>query len=169
MEKAWSARLIVTQLTSIVDYLDRMCQGNFRFEHIERLQASNDILKDCILLQKGIALENLKPGMMSQVCELVSDGDCMKLSLVMENIRPTIKIEETRVNRITGPLLPGNKIDPAVVAANIKVLFESLQIRYRTATDENVMELLQPSTLNTIEAFYEIIHRLIIQTSVEPQ
>jgi len=165
MDKAWSARLIITQLATIQDYLDRIIKGTFREEHIERLQASNNILRDSVLLQKSIALEALKPEIMGKISDMASDFDCMKLSLAIENIKPALKIEPSRVARITGPLLKDNRIDPATIKTNVGILFESLYSRYNTAVDEQKIEALQESTIHTLEALYEVIRCLIIQVS----
>jgi hypothetical protein len=165
MDKAWSARLIVTQLASILDYLDRIIDGSFREEHLERLQAANTILRDSILLQKSITLESLKPEIMGRVNELASDSDCMKLSLAIENIKPALKIEPTRIARITGPLLPGNKLDPVTIKDNVKTLFEALHSRYDSTVDPQKIESLQESSLYTLEAVYEVIRVLVIQNS----
>jgi hypothetical protein len=167
MDKAWSARLIVTQLATILDYLDRIIQGSFRQEHAERLEAANTILRDSILLQKSITLESLKPEIMGRINEMASDSDCMKLSLAMENIKPALKIEHSRIARITGPLLAGNRLNTEAIRSNVNVLFEALSSRYNSTIDPQKIESLQESSLFTLEALYEVIRTLIIQASSE--
>ena len=161
MQESSSARSLVVQLSSLVNYIDKIAGGSATIDDLEFMAAVNGVLKDCVLLQKNIKLKKVKHDMLAGAESYVSDADFRRLTLFFDNLRPSISVSQQRVSRLIGQMSPDGKIDAVSVKENIFAIFETLKNRLDGAGQD--AEELQDLTLQSAEAICEVVRRLIEQ------
>jgi len=161
MQDSSSARSLVVQLSSLVNYIERIANGTVSVRDLEFMAAVNGVLKDCILIQKNMKLGKVKQSMLAGVENYISDADFRRLAAFLDNLRPGIYVSQQRVARLIGEMNAEGKLDAASVKENIFAVFETLRNRL-DGGDQSAAEL-QDLTLQSAEAICEVVRRLIDQ------
>ena len=165
MQEISSAKSLIVQLSSLVNYIEKVAAGGAGINDLEQMAAVNGVLKDCVLLQKNIKLKKVKQNTLAESESYISDQDFQKLQAVLENMRPSLNVSQQRVSRLIGQMGPDGKIDPKSVKENIFAVFETLKKRLDD-TGPDTPEL-QNLTLQSAEAVCEVVRRLISQESAK--
>jgi hypothetical protein len=161
MQESSSAKSLIVQLSSLINYLDKVSSGGASFQDLELMSAVNGVLKDCVLLQKNIKLKKAKQKILAETESYISDQDFQRLSAIIEGLKPSINVSQQRVSRLIGQMSPDGKIDPAAVKENVLAVFETLKKRLDDS-GEDAAEL-QDLTLQSAEAACEVVRRLVSQ------
>ena len=164
MKDSTSAQSLIVQLSSLASHLEKISNGSAGIRDIELMSAVNGVLKDCILLQKNMKLKKVKQEMSAGSEVHISDTDHQKLQAYLENIQPSINVDQQRVSRVIGQMSSEGNISAAAVKENIFETFETQKNKLGGNDQEECLEL-QDLTLISAEAIYEVVRRLIIQES----
>lgn len=161
MQDSSSAKSLVVQLSSLVNFIEKVAGGTATLKDLELMAAVNGVLKDCVLVQKNIKLKKVKQSTLAGAESYISDADFQRLSSYFENLRPSINVSQQRVSRLIGQMSPDGKIAPVALKENIFAVFETL----KNKLGENPQEIaeLQDMTLQSAEAVCEVVRRLIAQ------
>ena len=165
MQESSSAKSLIVQLSSLVNYIEKVAAGEAGINDLEQMSAVNGVLKDCVLIQKNIKLKKVKHNMLAEAESYISDQDFQRLGALLENLRPSMNVSQQRVSRLIGQMSPDGKIDPAAVKENIFAVFETLKQRLGDM-GQDAAEL-QGLTLQSAEAICEVVRRLITQESMK--
>jgi hypothetical protein len=165
MQNSSSAKSLVVQLSSLVNYVDKIASGSATIDDIEMMSAVNNVLRDCVILQKNIKLKKIKQDILAGVESCVSNTDFQKLGAYLENIHPSINVSQERISRLIGQMNKEGKIHAESVKENIFAVFETL--KKRLEEDAHEKSDLQDMTLQSAEAICEVIRRLLIQESAQ--
>ncbi len=167
MQESTSAKSLIVQLSSLVNYIEKIVTGGASINDLEQMSAVNGVLKDCVLLQKSIKLKKVKQNTLAEAENYITDQDFQRFKAVLDNLHPGINVSQQRVSRLIGQMSPDGRIDPAAVKENIFAVFETLKKRLDDAGQETAE--LQDLTLQSAEATCEVVRRLISQENVKLQ
>jgi len=167
MQDSTSARSLITQLSSLVNHLEKMASGRFEDRDIEMMAAVNNVLKDCILTQKKIKLQKANQNMMAAAENYISDADHQRLKAFLDNMKPSMNVLQQRVARLIGDMRADGTISAAAVKENVQYVFETL--KSKLGCDSQEAAEIQDMSLQSIEAIWEVVRRLILQEGSKVQ
>jgi len=161
MQESSSAKSLIVQLSSLVNYIDKVAKGSESQLDLELMEAVSGVLKDCVLLQKNMKLGKIKHDALAGMESYISEPDFQRLKAFLDNLRPGINVSQQRVLRLIGQMSPEGKIDAASVRENIFAVFETLKNKLDAGGQDSPE--LQDLTLQSAEAVCEVVRRLILQ------
>ena len=161
MQDSSSAKSLVVQLSSLVNYAGKIAGGNATINDLEQMSAVNSVLKDCLLLQKNLKLNKIKQNTLEGAESYISDADFQRLAAYLDNLRPSINVAQQRVSRLIGLVDKEGKIDAKSLQENIFAVFETQKNRLDESGQDSTE--LQDMTLQSAEAICEVVRRLIGQ------
>jgi hypothetical protein len=161
MQDSTSARSLIVQLSSLVNHLEKMASGSVEDKDIELMAAVNNVLKDCILGQKRIKLQKANQNMLAEAENYISDADHQRLKAFLDNMKPSMNVLQQRVARLIGDMRADGTISAANVKSNVLYIFETL--KNKLGNDAQEVAEIQVMSLQSVEAIWEVVRRLIIQ------
>lgn len=161
MQDSTSAKSLVVQLSSLVNYIGKIAGGSATINDLEQMSAVNNVLKDCVLIQKNLKLNKIKQSTLEGVESYISDADFQRLSAYLDNLRPSINVAQQRVARLIGAVDKEGNIDAKSLQENVFAIFETLKNRLDESGPDATE--LQDLTLQSAEATCEVVRRLIAQ------
>jgi len=167
MQDSTSARSLIAQLASLVNHLEKMAGDSFEDKDTEMIAAVNNVLKECILTQKKIKLQKANRNMLSGAENYISDGDHQRLKAFLDNLKPSMNVMQQRVARLIGKMKPDGTISAASVKDNVLNVFETLKNKIGSDSPETAE--IQDMSLQSAEAIWEVVRRLIIQEGTKVQ
>lgn len=161
MQSAASAKSLITQLSSLVNHLEKIASGSFSELDIEMMAAVNNVLKECIIAQKKIKMQKANQDMLAISENYICDADHQRLKAFLDNMKPSMNVLQQRVARLIGEMRADGNISAAAVKQNVLYVFDMLKNKISSDCQEEVE--IQDMSLQSAEAIWEVVRRLIIQ------
>jgi hypothetical protein len=161
MQDSTSAKSLIVQLSSLVNYIGKIAGGSATINDLEQMSVVNGVLKDCVIIQKNLKLKKIKQSTLEGMESYISDVDFQRLAAYLDNLTPSVNVAQQRVSRLIGAVDREGKIDAKSLQENVFAVFETLKNRLNESGPDATE--LQDLTLQSAEATCEVIRRFIAQ------